>query len=373
MSQSGLSIIMPLIGFIRSGGMRVLMKHMSYFSLKGYEAKIIVYYKTDPPYFPTNCPIEYVNEYGEKTDRIENYNFQSLTKYEKLRNFCASIRGLKLALNRYASEYNICIANQNITAYPVAMSNIKYKFYYIQAYEAIYTSNSPWRLFLLALAHFSYYLPLYKIVNANIYTNYKNIKAQDVVLPGLDLKNFYPRTYNDLNLQGEAAFDNNTPMIIGCIGRKEIHKGSYDVGEATKILHQRGLNITLRVAFFPTHYDKQEVIMADGDKQLADFYRSLNILIAPGKIQLGAVHYPVIEAMACNVPVITTGYYPADNTNAYIVKPNSPIEIANAAEYIYYHYNEALHKASIALAKVQEFEWQKVNDDFERIIHKYII
>ena len=54
---------MPIVSFSRSGGMRVLMKHMSYFTQKGYKTLIIVYYKTELPYFPTECQIEYVDEH----------------------------------------------------------------------------------------------------------------------------------------------------------------------------------------------------------------------------------------------------------------------------------------------------------------------
>ncbi|WP_341479706.1 glycosyltransferase [Clostridium algidicarnis] len=70
----------------------------------------------------------------------------------------------------------------------------------------------------------------------------------------------------------------------------------------------------------------------DGDDNLADYYRNLDILVAPGHIQLGAIHYPVIEAMACNVPVITTGYYPANDENSFIVPVKRPDKIAEISK-----------------------------------------
>ncbi|MGL4567899.1 MAG: glycosyltransferase, partial [Fusobacteriaceae bacterium] len=107
-----------------------------------------------------------------------------------------------------------------------------------------------------------------------------------------------------------------------------------------------------------------ELVKPDGDNNLADYYRSLDVLVAPGHIQLGAIHYPVIEAMACNVPVITTGYYPANEENSFIVPIKSPEKIAEELEKIYYNYEIAYNKAKEAQKNIDEFSWDRVADKF---------
>ena len=59
------------------------------------------------------------------------------------------------------------------------------------------------------------------------------------------------------------------------------------------------------------------------DSELADYYRSIDILIAPSFLQLGAYHYPVIEALACGTAVITAGYLPGNKYNSWILKNES--------------------------------------------------
>lgn len=60
-------------------------------------------------------------------------------------------------------------------------------------------------------------------------------------------------------------------------------------------------------------------------------FRSMDIMLAPGSVQLGACCYPVVEAMACGTPVVTTGYLLADNDNYGIVPVADSREIAVAA------------------------------------------
>ena len=54
-------------------------------------------------------------------------------------------------------------------------------------------------------------------------------------------------------------------------------------------------------------------------------------MLAPGTVQLGACHYPVLEAMACGTPVITTGYLPADSNNSWLVPVCDASAIVRAA------------------------------------------
>jgi glycosyltransferase involved in cell wall biosynthesis len=96
------------------------------------------------------------------------------------------------------------------------------------------------------------------------------------------------------------------------------------------------------------------------DDELADFYRSVDLLIAPGTIQLGAPHYPVMEAMACNVPVITTGYLPASEDNALIVPISRPEAIADAVIAATSAPEATAARAARAQTAVAPFAWTEV-------------
>lgn len=339
-------IIIPVFGFDKAGGYRVLSKLASEWS-KIEEVEFLTFSDSKTPYFPTSAKIKALPL------KLNN-------------NFLLKVKYFKDEMNR--NHKTTCIiANQNLTVWPTLFSKNKNKFYYIQAYEPEfydeYKGNVLKKYIFKFLAWLTYFMPLTRIVNADIYKNYKNVKSKYVIPPGLDLNIYYPK---------KLIKENKKTLVVGCIGRIEEWKGSQDVGRAVEILHKKGLVIKLKVAFNPIDYENHELVKPHGDKNLADYYRSLDVLVAPGHIQLGAIHYPVIEAMACNIPVITTGYYPATNENSFIVPIKSPEKIAEILESIYYNYEEAYNKALIAQGKIKEFSWEIVAQKFLDIIKKEV-
>ncbi|MGL4866434.1 MAG: glycosyltransferase family 4 protein [Cetobacterium sp.] len=338
-------ILIPIMEFSNAGGFRVLSKLADKWIESGNDVIFIVSYGNKKPYYSTKASIKY----------LENYDRNLLSSCFKLVKF----------FDKQLETNTLILANQNLTVWPVLFSRNKNKFYYIQAYEPEfydgYTGNILKRYILKTLAWLTYIMPLTRIVNASIYKNYKNIKSKYVIPPGLDLNIYYPK---------KLTKENKKTLVVGCIGRVEEWKGSQDVGRAVEILHKKGIDIKLKVAFNSIDYKNHELVKPHGDENLANYYRSLDVLVAPGHIQLGAVHYPVIEGMACNVPVITTGYYPAINENAFLVPIKSPEKIAEILENIYYNYEEAYNKAVNAQEKIKEFSWEIVAQKFLDIIEK---
>jgi len=72
------------------------------------------------------------------------------------------------------------------------------KIYYVQAYEPeYYIGTKTIKGYLIAIiSALSYHLPLKRIVNSPIYIRYKNLRANEFVPPGIDLKNFKPVEIN---------------------------------------------------------------------------------------------------------------------------------------------------------------------------------
>lgn len=352
--KARLSILIPILTLGKHGGFRVLYMLANHWKSQGHDVKLVSYFKNKKPYFSFYGDILWINDKGE----IVLENDETFTLANSVPKRMVSIwRYLK----RNSSKYDVVLANQNLSVWPVVFGSRAKNFYYIQAYEPEFYEQKTIRAFIQrSLSKITYYLPLVRIVNSNIYKNYKNLHTDSVILPGLDLTVYAPKKYE---------FKNNREFVIGCIGRNEEWKGSRDVTEAVKILHGKGINIKFKVAFNPVNYDRYEFVKPDGDENLADFYRSLDILIAPGHIQLGAVHYPVIEAMACKTPVITTGYYPADDENAYIVPIKSPEIIAEKILEVVRNYEKAMEKAEVAYRAISQFDWNIVSAKFIEIFY----
>ena len=355
-------ILIPILSFGKAGGMRVLSQLGNCWANMGHSVEIISYFESDIPYYPVNFKIRWLVDNGEET--VSNN-----TTYDPKNSSFRRLISIYKYLKKHSKDYDIVLANYNRTAWPVWLGSKSKNYYYIQAYEAEFASlKNVKELTKRLLARLTYCLPLHKVVNAEVYKNYKNIISEYVVPPGLDLNIYYPK-----NLL--KNFDKD--LVVGCIGRKAEWKGSNDVGEAIRILRLKGYRIRFKVAFEPVKYTEHELVFPDGDANLADFYRSLDVVVAPGHIQLGAIHYPVLEAMACNVPVITTGYYPANEKNSFIVPIKSPEKIAETIELIIKDYSVAFGKAELARQIIEEFDWGIVSNKFiaifkENVTHESI-
>jgi glycosyltransferase involved in cell wall biosynthesis len=348
-------ILIPILGFGRSGGMRVLSQLANCWKALGHDVSMVCFFESEEPYYPTCAKIIWVDKNGI-TVNTNNSVFK--TSNLGIKRVYAVYKYLK----KNFAKYDIILANQNQTAWTAWLGSKSMNIYYIQAYEPeLYTGRNIKAVFQKLFAWATYILPIQKIVNSDLYKNYRNLKAKHVIPPGLDMNIYYPK---------ELPIHGNSDLIIGCIGRKENWKGSDDVAQAVKILHEKGYKIKFEVAFNPVNYDGHILVIPNGDADLANFYRSLDVLVAPGHLQLGAVHYPVIEAMACKTTVITTGYYPANVENSYIVPIKDPEKIAEAILDIIKNPDLARIKSEKAYNDIQQFDWNTVSKKFINIFQE---
>lgn len=341
-----MKILIPLTSFGNSGGFRVLSELANNWIKSGHSVTFLSHESGIVPYFPTVGELLWYNNDGEI------FKKKGSCKRSRLR-LIGVLISLRKAINKL--EYDVIIANQCFTSFPVSFSKkCDKKFYYIQAYEPeYYIGKGVQSKFLNLLSKLSYSLNLNKIVNSPLYFNYEEIKANKCVYPGIDFKKFKP------DVKEESA----NVFIIGCIGRIEPIKGTSYVLDAFEKLKKTNKNIELHVAFGSKDLEKVEglkVIDIKNDKELAHYYNSVNVIVAPGTYQLGAVHYPVIEAMACKTPVITTGYLPANYSNSWIVPikdsdaiKEAILDIIKSPDYL----NVRVEKA---FTDIQEFGWEIV-------------
>lgn len=318
-----MKILIPIFGgFGKTGGFRVLSELANHFIELGAEVTFLSFYKAEIPYFPTQAQLKFYNYQGEIVNayKSESYSFHYFTM----------MFGLRKAINRLA-PFDIILANHNATAFPVKFSRQKAKkFYYIQAYEPeYYPLNSFKHVVLKVISKTSYYLGLNTMVNSDLYRNYKGIKSNKVIYPGVNFEIFKPIS--------DATFQKKKPLVLGTVYREEEHKGSkYILDAFEKLQYIYSDQIKLRLAFGNENLLKDgiELVHCDGDQNLADFYNSLDVYISAGTVQFEAIHYPVLEAMACKILLVTTGYKPSNELNSIRIIPKNADSIVHAIRSI---------------------------------------
>ncbi len=360
-----MKILIPVATFEVGGGFRVLSELSSHWIRQGHEVTFLVDARSGPPCYPTTALIERFDQRGAAVPASA-----PRTAFAASGNTRSVYVGMLRALMRVGASYDVILANHSFTALPVACARTgaARKWYYIQAYEPEYYSFEPgWKgRVLQAMAALSYRLPLTQVANAPIYIGYRSIRARHWIPPGLDPLVFHRRGDRPRNNPGSK-------VTLGVISRTEQTKGTAYVLEAFERLARTDERYHLRVAYnnVPAGWShpRCEIVVPRGDDGLAAYYRSIDVMIAPGTVQLGACHYPVLEAMSCGTPVITTGYLPADEHNAWIVPVRDAAAIERAVEdFVSISAPELQEKIDRAARAVETFYWDAVSKAFMSLL-----
>lgn len=343
-----MKILIPLVGgFGKAGGWRVLSQLANKWIEQGNIVVFLVHKKTNSPYFPTKAKIIYYDNSGAVVHNSDSSYKSPLLGALKMR------VALKKALDKQTAD--IVLATHSFTAEPISLSKINAKkFYYVQAYEPdYYYKKSLKEIIYKRISKKSYALGLNIIVNAPMYLSYKEINTDMFVYPGLDLSNFKP-----------IERKQNGKIILGTIGRLEEYKGTKYIVEAFRNLRKEfGDKIELHMAFGDARLSNEDgisIVIPNGDQELAAYYNSLDMYICAGTIQLEAVHYPVIESMACKIPVITTGYQPADESNSWKIPIKNSEQMGMMVKEVLN--SDTFKKVDKGFNDIQIFDWQIVSN-----------
>lgn len=345
-----MKILIPVLGgFGKAGGWRVLSQLGNYWLKDNNEVTFLAFKNSTEPYFPTKAQILYYDSNGD-IDLTNNLSYP-----KPFFGVLSMRKSLKKAIDKIDADF--ILANHSLTAYPVSNSkNSAKKFYYVQAYEPDYYLEHGFKnKIFYYLSKKSYELDLNIIVNSYYFLDYKEIKSDIVVFPGLDLEIFRQNQINKYS---------NDKFILGTIGRIEKYKGTMDVLKGFRKLRKEfGEKVELHIAFGDKSLKEDGVKIIDvaGDIELAEYYKSLNVYICGGLIHLEAVHYPVIEAMACGVPVVTTGYYPSNKENTWLISINNSDSIVEQVKNIMDNPKLIKIKTDLALDNIKQFDWELVS------------
>jgi len=346
-------ILIPILGFGRAGGNRVISELANNLISLGHQVSILVNENSGSPYYPTAADIIWIDDDGRRVG-----DCRGATRSGSM-NVFRNLRSLYRALVSSHVNYDVVLANHSLTAWPVQMAkSAARRFYYIQAYEPDYynASGGLKHQVLRLLSYATYHFPLTRIVNSPVYFGYKNIRADKFVPPGIDFSKFY-QGYDRI-----PCAKSHRPVVMGCIGRVEPEKGTKYVIAAYQECVRQQAPVALRVAFGHLPAGTEDipgisVVMPRNDIELGEYYRSLDILIAPVTDQFGAPHYPVMEAMACGIPVITTGHLPANSQNSIVVPAHDVSAIVLAVKLLIENPDFALVKRERALKDIRQYDW----------------
>lgn len=195
----------------------------------------------------------------------------------------------------------------------------------------------------------------------NIYSKIKNYPSPErVITDGVDTNLFIP-----LNLQRFDIADR--PLQIGWVGNSKWasengidYKGVHTIlMPAIEILKSRGIEVTTKFADRSKGFTPLE--------EMPSYYSSIDIYVCPSLIE--GTPNPVLEAMACGVPIVSTdvGIVREALVGAqeqFIVKERTPEHFANAIEKL--HYDRALlrHLADENIQNRSEWAWEKRVEEF---------
>lgn len=212
--------------------------------------------------------------------------------------------------------------------------------------------------------------------------SYYGIDARKItpILLAYDAKHFYPRSEFNLNLASDRPYYlyigrhdpyKNLAGLITAFAKMKQNRDYYlyIAGSAdprfTPGLKQQvsELKITDRVKFL-------DYI---GDRELPIFLSNAMALVLPTLWE--GFGLPVLEAMACGTPVITSNVASLPEVTgdaAILINPYCPAEITAAMTEI--AQNEAIrsHLSQLSLARAKQFSWTKTGEQTEAVLKQFI-
>lgn len=344
-----MNILIPVLGFTRSGGQRVLAKLADQLILNGNQVTFVVPNSHSLPYYSTNASIVKFEDRATKYKKLD-----MLVNLFRLYKKCSSL------------TTDLAIANYNLTAYVVALlpSQVK-KVYYIQAYEVLQAKK--W--FMKFLAFITYKLPLKKIVNSSNILPDKIDNYVGIVPAGVD---------TELFKCSRITSKVTDKLKIGLIGRKEQYKGTIESLVAlSEFVKKNKYDIELNISIhkpvvIDSYFENYNFYEISCENDLAEFYKKCDVILAVGLIEDGAFHYPCAEAMSSSCLVISN-YAPLSlnsKSKLFISSYSQSGIISKLVTLSNMTESEILEELDVNRKIIEMLSWVKVGKDFNNIIAK---
>lgn len=207
----------------------------------------------------------------------------------------------------------------------------------------------------------NYYVSSQKLYD--IYMKEKTIekKPKLIITDGVDLKKFFPINLNRfLNL-------NRRKIVIGWVGNSAWEKDKEDFKGVNTILkpaitelQKEGYNLEMYFA------DKQERMIPHSE--MNDYYGKIDLYICVSKME--GTPNPVLEAMACGVPIISTdvGIVPevfGKLQKKYILKRRTKNELKKMIIYFINNLSDINKIQTESAIRIYDWQWHLISKKFK--------
>ena len=338
----------PLASFNLSGGIKVLVVLANEMTRAGATVKLIV------PDFAAKSPFPLHPDLLVQSNKTASFLpllLRRMLHYFRL--LFSSARDCDLVLANYYPTALCGWVSRGLFGRNATV------LWYLQGHEAGshgLLADASWigRRLRYSLARLAYRLPVRLICVSNwVKENADRPDAEIIHPPALHLETF----------RSTATRSESNECVIGVIGRSEPTKG-YDVFlKAVSMLpHDSRLQVLVvsapgGKAVLPSSIHS-EAVMAQGESQMAEFYRRCDIFVVSSRMESFAL--PALEAMASGCAVVVTACggvseYAQPGNNCLIVPVDDPDAMAHAISELARSYDLRLRLSTAGRETAERF------------------
>ena len=189
-----------------------------------------------------------------------------------------------------------------------------------------------------------------------------------VITDGVDLDKFFPQ-----RLERFLNFDNRK-IKIGWVGNSAWASDKEDFKGANTILKPVLKELIEEGYPIEEYFADRQVRMIPHD-QMVDYYSDIDILICTSKCE--GTPNPVLEAMACGVPVISTrvGIVPdalGNKQKQFILKERTKECLKEKIIYLLNHKKIFQELSEENQQEIKDWTWQKISKKFQDFFDEYL-